>query len=69
MTFGKMRELGGRGLMVHCLNPKCLHQERLDVDAMVRATHGPVVRATHGPVRTDRRRCAPELKRATAVRV
>ena len=61
MTLGNMRGLGGRGLMVHCLNPKCLHQERLDVDA--------VVRATHGPVRTDRRRCAPELKRATAVRV
>jgi hypothetical protein len=32
MTLGNMRELGVRGLMVHCLHPKCLHQERLDVD-------------------------------------
>jgi hypothetical protein len=31
MTLGNMRELGVRGLMVHRLNPKCLHQERLDV--------------------------------------
>ena len=32
MTLGNMRELGVHGLIVHCLNPKCLHQERLDVD-------------------------------------
>ena len=32
MTLGNMRGLGVRGLMVHCLNPRCLHQERLDVD-------------------------------------
>ena len=32
MTLGNMRELGVPGLMVYCLNPKCLHRERLDVD-------------------------------------
>jgi hypothetical protein len=31
MTVGNMRELGVRGLMVSCLNPQCLHQERIDV--------------------------------------
>jgi hypothetical protein len=34
MTLGNMRALGVRGLTVHYLNPKCLHQIRLDVDAL-----------------------------------
>jgi hypothetical protein len=32
MTLGNMRELGVPGLMVYCLNPKCLNRDRLDVD-------------------------------------
>ena len=32
MTLGNMRELGVRGLSVHCLNPKCQHDAMFSVD-------------------------------------
>jgi hypothetical protein len=32
MTLGNMRGLGGRGLSIKCLNPKCLHEATVGVD-------------------------------------
>jgi hypothetical protein len=33
MTPDNMRQQGVRGIAVYCLNPRCLHRARLDVDA------------------------------------
>jgi hypothetical protein len=32
MTFGNMRQLGVRALVVYCLNPDCRHETVINVD-------------------------------------
>jgi hypothetical protein len=45
MTLGNMRELGVRGLAVHCLNHACRHQAVICVDDYADAIDAPVEEA------------------------
>ena len=69
MTLGNMRRLGVPGLMVYCLNPKCLHRERLDVDGYGIST-STAVRPPQGlrELRHNRCRRSTKLGRAAADR-
>jgi hypothetical protein len=45
MTLGNMRELGVRGLAVHCLNHACRHQAVIGVDDYADDIEAPSFRA------------------------
>jgi hypothetical protein len=60
MTLADMRALDVHGLMIYCLNPRCLHRARLDADAYADdvpvPTFGPrMVCTCCGLVRADAR--------------
>jgi hypothetical protein len=65
MTVGTLRQLGVRGLLLVCVDPKCRHEATMSLDDYPDAIELPSFCATHGvqQVRREADNCPPELER------